>query len=121
MATFAENAVEPSLATRHSWIKNREVVGNAGTSTAINPSTGEAFAKTSLLDARQAGEAVQDAAQAFPAWSALSFRERASHLLRVREVILGRADDLARLIQRSQGKPPAEAYAVEIFPALECL
>ena len=31
------------------------------------------------------------------------------------------ADDLARLIAREQGKPEAEAQAVEIFPTLEAL
>jgi len=42
-------------------------------------------------------------------------------LLRLREGVLAEADGLARLIAREQGKPAAEAHAVEIFPALEAL
>ena len=75
----------------------------------------------SLLDAAQAGAALDAAQAAFPAWSALSFRERGRHLLALREVVLEEADDLARLIAREQGKPEAEAHAVEIFPSLEAL
>ena len=58
---------------------------------------------------------------AFPAWSALPFAERGRLLLRLRDRILDEADDIARLIHREQGKPPAEAHAVEIFPSMEAL
>lgn len=86
-----------------------------------NPASGQAFAGVSLLDAEQAGAAVAAAQAAFPAWSALSFKERGRVLLRTRERILAGLDDLARLIAREQGKPAAEAMAVELFPALESL
>jgi succinate-semialdehyde dehydrogenase/glutarate-semialdehyde dehydrogenase len=97
------------------------VPGRAGRRAAIDPSTGRAFAETSLLDAAQAGEALDAARAAFPAWRALSFAERSRHLLRLRDVLLGRADALAELIAREQGKPVAEAHLVELFPSLETL
>ena len=56
-----------------------------------------------------------------PGLGALSFEERGRHLLRLRDAILEEADALADLIAREQGKPAAEAHAVEIFPALEGL
>jgi succinate-semialdehyde dehydrogenase/glutarate-semialdehyde dehydrogenase len=110
-----------ALARRHSWIAGREVAGRAGVRAAVSPTSGRAFAEASLLDAEQAGAALDAARDAFPAWSALGFREQGRHLLRLREALLEEADDLARLIAQEQGKPEAEAHAVEIFPALETL
>ncbi|MFI5182780.1 MAG: aldehyde dehydrogenase family protein [Vicinamibacteria bacterium] len=121
MATLFEPPVSEFLATRHSWIGGRATPGHAGTRSAINPATGEAFAQASLLDAGQAASAVAAAQAASPGWRALLFRERGALLLRVRDALIRRADELARLIEQEQGKPAAEAYAVEIFPALEGL
>jgi len=105
----------------HSWVAGREVEGRAGARPAVNPATGEAFARASLLDAAQAGEAVAAAQSAFPAWSRTSFRERSRLLDRLRQAIVDEADDVARLVEREQGKPFAEALAAEILPSLEAL
>jgi succinate-semialdehyde dehydrogenase/glutarate-semialdehyde dehydrogenase len=105
----------------HSWIGNREVPGRGGLREAVDPSDGQPFASATLLDAAQAADAIAAARAAFPAWSALSFAERGRLLLLLRDHILDQAEDIARLIQREQGKPPAEAHAVEIFPAMEAL
>jgi acyl-CoA reductase-like NAD-dependent aldehyde dehydrogenase len=122
MATALETT-NPSLAVvaHHSWIRNREVVGSAGQRAAVDPSTGEGFAQASLLGRDQVGAAVEAAREAFPAWAALSFRERGAHLLKLRAAVLAQADDLARLVGREQGKPAAEAQLAEIFPSLEAL
>jgi succinate-semialdehyde dehydrogenase/glutarate-semialdehyde dehydrogenase len=109
------------LPRHHSWVGNREVEGHGGRREAINPANGRAFAETSLLDAEQAAGAVAAAAAAFPAWSGLPFAERRRALLRLRAQVLQEAEDVARLIAQEQGKPAAEAHAVEIFPALEAL
>ncbi len=121
MATVVESPASPALATHHSWVGNREVPGRAGARPAISPATGEAFARASLLDAAQASEAIAAASAAALGWRALSFQERGAILLRAREVLLSEAADIARLITREQGKPPAEAHAAEIFPSLETL
>ncbi|MFI5006491.1 MAG: aldehyde dehydrogenase family protein [Solirubrobacterales bacterium] len=121
MATMTGNGVSVALATHHSQVGNRETEGRGDIRPVVNPGSGDAFAQVSLLDAAQAGAAVEAARSAFPAWSALSFGERGRFLLRLREVLLAEADDLAALIAREQGKPEAEAHAVEIFPSLEAL
>ena len=105
----------------HSWVGGREIEGRAGRRPAVSPSTGEAFAQASLLDAAQAGEALAVARAAFPAWSRTSFRERTRLLDRFRQAIVDDADELARLIEREQGKPFAEALAAEILPSLDAL
>ena len=109
------------LPTFHSWVGGREVEGRAGARPAVNPATGEAFAQASLLDAAQAGEAVAAAQAAFPAWSRTSFRERTRLLDRLRQAIVDEADEIARLIEREQGKPAAEALVAEVLPSLDAL
>jgi acyl-CoA reductase-like NAD-dependent aldehyde dehydrogenase len=114
----AESAGLPAF---HSWVGGREVEGRAGARPALNPATGRAFASASLLDGAQAGEAVAAAAAAFPAWSRSTFRERTRLLDRLRQAIVDEAEEVARLIEREQGKPFAEALAVEILSSLEAL
>ncbi len=121
MATMTETRASVSLATHHSSVGNRETEGRGGVRPVVSPATGESFAQVSLLDGAQAGAAVEAARSAHPAWAALSFRERGRFLLKLREVLLEEADGLAALIAREQGKPEAEAQAVEIFPSLEAL
>src|SRR5574341_1420303 len=117
----SEAAVATGLTTFHSWVRGRELEGRAGLRPATNPATGEPFAQASLLDAAQAGEAIAAAHAAFPAWSRTSFAERARLLDRWRHAIVDEADEIARLIEREQGKPAAEALAAEVLPSLEAL
>ena len=119
MATLTETA--SGLTTRHSILNGRDEAGAAGVRAAISPTDGQPFAQASLLSAEQAGAAVEAARAAFPAWSALPFRDRARHLLRARDVLVERAEELARLVTREQGKPEAEAHAAEVLPALDAL
>ncbi|HLA78990.1 MAG TPA: aldehyde dehydrogenase family protein [Vicinamibacteria bacterium] len=117
-------AAQPSSGERpvfHSWVANREVPGEAGARDVLSPSTARPFAQASLLSAEQASSAISAALQAFPAWSALSLRERGRHLLALRERLLLKSEEIADLVAEEQGKPVAEAHLVEIFPSLECL
>ena len=110
-----------ALSTSHSWVAGREVPGRGGIRAAVNPATGEPFAAVSLLDAAQASDAIGSAHAAFPSWSRTSLRERARLLDRLREAVVEQAGPIAALVEREQGKPAAEAYAVEIVPSLEAL
>lgn len=118
---MASPALAGDRPVHHSWIGNRQVPGRGPLRDAVDPADGRPFASATILDAEQAAGAVAAAQAAFPAWSALPFAERGRLLLRLRDLILGEADDIALLIHREQGKPPAEAHAVEIFPSLEAL
>jgi acyl-CoA reductase-like NAD-dependent aldehyde dehydrogenase len=109
------------LPAYHSWVAGREVQGRAGWRAAVDPSDGVAFARASLLDADQAADALEQAHQAFPSWSGTPVRERSRALLRLREALLAEADEMARLVQREQGKPAAEAHAAEVLPSLDAL
>jgi succinate-semialdehyde dehydrogenase/glutarate-semialdehyde dehydrogenase len=117
----AEAPVLVSPPPRHSWVGNREQPGAGGTRPVVSPATGQPFASVTLLDAAQAAAAMAAAAAAFPAWSAAPFHERGRILMRVRERLVDRAEEIAALIEREQGKPAAEAYLVELFPSAEAL
>jgi succinate-semialdehyde dehydrogenase/glutarate-semialdehyde dehydrogenase len=55
--------------------------------------------------AADARAAVDAAFEAFPAWRALTGRERANLLKRWHALIVERGDELARTISAEQGKP----------------
>jgi acyl-CoA reductase-like NAD-dependent aldehyde dehydrogenase len=115
------DAPPAELLGHHSWVAGRELEGHGGWRTVDSPSQGRPFARTSLLDATQAGEAIEAALQAFPTWSRSGIRARCRALQRLREALVAEADEIARLVEREQGKPAAEAHAAEILPSLEAL
>ncbi|HUG52021.1 MAG TPA: aldehyde dehydrogenase family protein [Vicinamibacteria bacterium] len=119
--TTADVAPPALCGLSHSWVANREMEGRAGRRPVVSPATGEPFAEVSLLDAEQAGQGLEAARAAFPAWSRLPFRDRARVLLKVREGLLAQSEDIAALIAREQGKPAVEAHVVEVFPALDAI
>src|SRR5688572_13441129 len=65
--------------------------------------------------------AVRRARAAQPAWGALSYRERAAYVLRAREIVLAQTEEIANLISRETGKPPAEAISMEVVPTLDLM
>jgi acyl-CoA reductase-like NAD-dependent aldehyde dehydrogenase len=85
--------------------------GHTTPDAAISPATGERFASVAVAGPADVDDAVQAAARAWPDWAARSPFERAAWCERVAGAILGRRDDLARVLTLDQGKPLlAEAY-----------
>jgi acyl-CoA reductase-like NAD-dependent aldehyde dehydrogenase len=87
----------------------------------LNPATGEVNGRVPLLSASDVAAAVRRARQAQPAWSQLSYRARAEVILRAREIVLAQVDEIAGLISRETGKPPAEATSMEVVPTLDLM
>ncbi len=78
---------------------------------ATSPATGAAFASVAVAGPADVDDAVRAAARAWPDWAARSPFERAAWCERVAAAILGRREDLARVLTLDQGKPlEAEAY-----------
>jgi acyl-CoA reductase-like NAD-dependent aldehyde dehydrogenase len=75
----------------------------------INPATGEAFARVPHATTAQADAAIAAAKAAQPAWGARPLAERRAALVALADAIAARADDLARILTREQGKPLPEA------------
>jgi acyl-CoA reductase-like NAD-dependent aldehyde dehydrogenase len=86
-----------------------------------DPSTGEEIGRAALMNLDDVAASVQFARAAQPAWAALSFRERARYVLRARELVLAQTEEIASLISRETGKPPAEAISMEIVPTLDLM
>jgi acyl-CoA reductase-like NAD-dependent aldehyde dehydrogenase len=87
----------------------------------VNPANGEELGRVPLMNAAEVLAAVKRAREAQPAWSHLSFRVRARHILRAREIVLAQVDGIAALISRETGKPAAEATSMEIVPTLDLM
>jgi len=85
--------------------------GRTAPDAATSPATGETFASVAVAGPADVDDAVRAAARAWPDWAARSPFERADWCERVAAAILGRRDDLARVLTLDQGKPLlAEAY-----------
>ncbi len=86
-----------------------------------DPSTGEEIGRAALMNASDVAAAVTMARSAQPAWSRLSYRERARFILRAREIVLNQLEEIANLVSRETGKPAAEAISMEVVPTLDLM
>jgi lactaldehyde dehydrogenase/glycolaldehyde dehydrogenase len=91
------------------WIDGAWVAGEAGPRQVLNPTTGRPLAEVSDASVAQAGEAIEAALRAQPAWGARSPLDRGRVMHRIAALIREHAEPLARLVVEEQGKPIAEA------------
>lgn len=82
-----------------------------------DPALARAFVSVPDGDARDAAAALEAAHATFPAWRAVSARERSRALARWNALVLQHKDDLGRLISREQGKPLGEAVSEILYAA----
>jgi succinate-semialdehyde dehydrogenase/glutarate-semialdehyde dehydrogenase len=99
---------------------NGEWYESANTYAVRNPATGEVIANVAKGGAQETAQAIDAAERAFPAWRALTAKERGARVKRWGELMLEHRDALAELMVREQGKPLAEAkgevgYAASFF------
>lgn len=87
----------------------------------VNPATGEENGRVPLMSASDVAAAVRRARHAQLGWSQLSYHARAEVILRAREIVLAQVDEIAALITRETGKPPAEATSMEVVPTLDLM
>lgn len=74
-----------------------------------DPATGEIIGEVANLGAGETEQAIEAAADAWPAWRSKSAKERGAVLMRWFALVTENADDLARIMTAEQGKPFAEA------------
>jgi len=86
-----------------------------------NPATGEEIGRVTNNNAEQVNETIEKSRRAFINWRETSFKERASFVMRAREIILENLDHIALLISNEAGKPVAEALSAEIAPVLDLM
>ncbi|MEP6692075.1 MAG: aldehyde dehydrogenase family protein [Gemmatimonadaceae bacterium] len=86
---------------------------------ARDPATGVVWRSFECASVQDVARAVERARAAQPAWGALGPRERARAIERFRRVLYRRRAEVAELICRENGKPPAEAMAAEVMLVLD--
>ncbi|MBI5446691.1 MAG: aldehyde dehydrogenase family protein, partial [Deltaproteobacteria bacterium] len=86
-----------------------------------NPATGERLAEIQRAGPEEIDAAVAAARKAFLHWGARSPKERQRHLANLLEAVRKSHDELSRLIALEQGKPVAEARALDLVPAADAL
>ncbi len=82
-----------------------------------NPVDGSLLAEVADLGADEARQAVAAAQQAWPAWRALTGKQRGALLRRWHDLIVENQEDLARLMTAEQGKPLGEARGEIVYGA----
>ncbi|QGZ65874.1 NAD-dependent succinate-semialdehyde dehydrogenase [Paraburkholderia acidisoli] len=82
-----------------------------------NPATGDVIAQVAKGGAEETREAIAAAERAFPAWRALTAKERSVRVKRWGELMLEHRDALGELLSREQGKPLAEARGEVAYAA----
>ena len=75
----------------------------------LNPASGDIIASVPDMGEEDTRAAIDSAYQAFPAWKALTGKERSAHIYKWYQLILEYAEELAALLSREQGKPFHEA------------
>jgi acyl-CoA reductase-like NAD-dependent aldehyde dehydrogenase len=87
----------------------------------LNPATGEVLAEFEAAEEPEVQAAVARARQAALGWRALEVGERAAHLLRLKEALYDRRQEIAALITREAGKPIVESMVAEVMVVLDTL
>jgi len=84
----------------------------------ISPLDGSIISTLPLSTSQDVDAAVQAAKRAFPAWSAMTFKERVQIFFRYRTLLEKHMDELTKLVQLENGKTYSEAKA-EIEKSIE--
>jgi acyl-CoA reductase-like NAD-dependent aldehyde dehydrogenase len=83
------------------------------------PATGELVGEVAITPAEEVARVVARARRAQQAWAVLPTEERAQRLLRLRDALADRADDLVDILVLECGKPRHEALIHEVTTLLD--
>jgi succinate-semialdehyde dehydrogenase/glutarate-semialdehyde dehydrogenase len=112
------NARDPKLMRYQAYIDGRFVESSNGQSFEVtDPSNGAIIARVADCTPQDAVAAIEAASAAFPAWRALTAKERSRLLRRWSELLVLHKDELGELLAREQGKPLPEARAEIVYGA----
>ncbi len=91
--------------------------GPTGTIDVTNPATGEVLGTVPKMGAEETHLAIEAAHRVFPAWRAMTAKERAAILRKWADLMVENQEDLARLMTAEQGKPLAESIGEVAYAA----
>lgn len=84
----------------------------------FNPATGEILGTSRLNSAAEVLAVIKNARTASETWQHLPLKSRINYIRRVQLLLADRAEDLAEIISRDNGKPIIDAMVTEIVPAV---
>jgi malonate-semialdehyde dehydrogenase (acetylating) / methylmalonate-semialdehyde dehydrogenase len=103
------------------WIGGKPYAGDSGRRGPVyDPATGAQTGEVHFASAEEVGLAVSSAADAFPAWRALSLARRAELFFRIRQLFDEHREQLARLLTAEHGKVLADAMG-EVARGIEVI
>jgi succinate-semialdehyde dehydrogenase/glutarate-semialdehyde dehydrogenase len=109
---------DPSLFRQACLVDGKWIEADSGrTMPVVNPATGEVIGTVPALGAAETRRAIEAANRAYPAWRALTAKERSAVLRKLFDLMIANADDLALLMTSEQGKPLAEAKGEVVYAA----
>ncbi|MGE0073412.1 MAG: NAD-dependent succinate-semialdehyde dehydrogenase, partial [Thiomonas sp.] len=106
----------PSLFKTQAYIDG-QWIDSARRFAVTDPATNAELAQVPALEPMHAQLAIDAADAAWPAWRALTAKQRAAILRKWFDLLVANADDLARLMTAEQGKPLAEAKGEVLYGA----
>ncbi|WP_282609485.1 NADP-dependent succinate-semialdehyde dehydrogenase [Pelagibius sp. Alg239-R121] len=109
---------DPSLLRQQCYIDGKWLDADSGDTVEVtNPANGDVIATIPRMGADETRAAIDAANRAWPAWRALTAKERATILRKWFNLVIENADDLALLMTSEQGKPLAEAKGEVVYGA----
>ena len=106
------------LLRRQAYIDGAWVSADSGKVFKVtNPADGAVIAEVPDMSRAETKRAIEAAEKAFPAWAALTGKQRAAALRKWYDLILANQEDLATLLSLEQGKPLAEAKGEVVYGA----
>ncbi len=109
---------DPSLLRQQCYIDGKWADADSGESIEVtNPANDKVIATVPKMGADETRLAIEAANRAWPAWRALTAKERSTILRTWFNLIIENADDLALLMTSEQGKPLAEAKGEVVYGA----
>ena len=109
---------DPSLFRQACYVGGKWIEADSGrTITVVNPATGQPLGTVPALGQAETRRAIEAANAAYPAWRAMTAKERATILRKLNDLMLENADDLAAIMTAEQGKPLTEAKGEVAYAA----
>ena len=109
---------DSSLLREQCFIDGRWLSADSGDTIEVrNPATGAKLGLIPNMGAAETRRAIAAAAQALPAWTARTAKDRAGALRRWFDLMLVHQEDLAVLMTAEQGKPLAESKGEIVYAA----
>ena len=101
---------DPTLLRTQAYLNGEWVnAANHTTHDVLNPATREKLGTVPDMGAAETRRAIEAAAAAFPAWAAMTAKDRGAILRRWFDLMMANQDDLAVIMTAEQGKPLAES------------